>query len=144
MTNKDTKPKDAPPVVVKPEPSVEPDRPAARGKAPDQAALVTRRDVAQRAHAAAVQAQTMAEIEADTAMRDFSTRFTEHMTTAPRTMAEIDAAYALAQTALDITEDKAAARTEAQSAVRQALADYLDAYHAVLVNERRAADAELP
>jgi hypothetical protein len=108
----------------------------------DHDALVQARDDAQQAHAAAVQAQTLAEIDAESAMRDFSTRFTEHMTTAPRTMDEIEAAYKLAQDAFDIAEDKADARTAAQFDARKALSDYLDAYHAVLVDERKTADAE--
>jgi hypothetical protein len=151
LTEVKDKPKDTPVITVaKSEPPVELDHrepgtgkfvKAPKGKAPDHAALVEQRDAAQQALVAAQQAQTLAEIDADSAARDFSTRFTEHMTTAPRTLEQIEAAYKLALDARDIAEEKANMRDLAQAAARTALADYLDAYHAVVVDERKTADA---
>lgn len=116
------------------------DKPApeeAKAKTPDRAALANRRDDAQRAHAAATRVQAIAEIDADVAARTFSTRFTELMSSAPRTDEEVEAAYKLAQEAFSIVEDKARLSEQARTASREALLDYLLAYYGALVAERK-------
>lgn len=101
----------------------------------DRFSKVQVRAEAQRTHAAAAQAQTLAEIDADVAARHFSTRFTELMSTALTTDDELNAAYELARIAKDIAEQKAEVRDKAQAATRKALAAYLDAYYAALKPE---------